>query len=131
MEINHQGVLADHDKEWSLLSFNVTKNGVVNDLLFIEKIVLFMELVGKVKPKYVLFDKSEVDFEITPRLFKFAELNVISEIMGYGVKLIFFCVTPNRYQAYKADTNKPLFVIPCLHYQQVLDAIAADRAPAR
>ena len=73
MELRSKGIVVDHNTELSLVTFSLTRNGLVDDATFIEKIILLIELIGKLKPRYVLFDKSDVDFEITARLYKFAE----------------------------------------------------------
>lgn len=125
--MNFQGIVVEHDIERSLLTLNVHRNGIVDDTTFIAKIIVFAELVGTVNPKYVLFDKSETNFEISPRLFKFAARNVIGEIMDHGVRLIFFLVGVERYRLYMNDTQRPVFIMPCESMTQVMESISADR----
>lgn len=87
----YKGIDYFFDRNLSLLGISVDKNNISNDDDFVSVMPLFLELAEIIQPRYVVFDKRNSEFEITPALFLFARNNVMNVLLkSIRVKKIFF-----------------------------------------
>lgn len=104
----YKSVIYSDYPEYSMIEFDLQKNEISNSQDWIEKISEFIELLGYKRYKYVLFNKSKVDFEIKEKLYQFAQKNIIETIFNYGVEIIFFMVTEDRYKIYLTKPHEKI-----------------------
>ena len=98
-------------KDIRMLEFSITENGIVNDSAFIEKMVVLVDLVGHLKPKSLLFDKKDANFEISKAIRNFTKQSILGDIKRFGVEKLYIVLNSIDYNRYLELPQKPDFII--------------------
>jgi len=88
-------------KDYKAVRVSITDNNVSKMHTFVDMSMNLIDLVRIKKITYVIFDKSDTDFEISPYLYNFTKEHIFQSLFQYGVRRIFFLVNEETYNNYK------------------------------
>jgi hypothetical protein len=101
MNGSYKGIVFEDYRDLSLLAFNIYDNRIHTDEDYIVKVLVFIELVGHLRPRFVVFDKSIRDFEISAAIWGYSQRYVVAELFSFGIEKLFFIVTQERLEVYQ------------------------------
>ncbi len=119
--MTYKGIEVTHHENLKILELHVKESNIHDDVSYVEKIVIFIELVHYIKPKYIVFNKLDTDFDIQPHLHEFTIKNVLPEMRYAGVKKNYFLIKGELNEK-KPYFNDWLFT-PFNHWDEITDDI--------
>jgi len=88
-------------KDYNSVRVSITDNGVSKMHSFVEMSMNLIDLVRIKGVSYVIFDKSDTDFEISPYLYSYTREHIFQSLFQYGTRRIYFLVNDETFQRYK------------------------------
>jgi hypothetical protein len=116
-----------YHEDLKALVFNLKENDIVDDESFIEKMILFVELVGYLKPVSIIINKLKSDFDVSLNLRSYAKAVILSDIKRHEVQRLYFIVEGEKVEDYFNLPIKPDFVLPFIPCKSINEALENER----
>lgn len=100
---NYENVIYKHHEKTNTLEHIVTDDIINDEQSYILTIVKLAELIEYIKPKYLIINKLDSTYEITPDLISYTIKNVFNYIYKSGTKNIIFLVKKENYNEHYSN----------------------------